>query len=175
MKSRFVVLTVALCVAGLVASGVFADKPDKPPGKPQSPGETTDLIIFDGDLEGHAIIEGCCPNAGPHPAYTLKVTRDLGSESGPQVPAGTYEGYIFMNFFGTPKNQVYYVKFWGLDLSNPNVHVAFGIKGGTIYQERKKDPLRVKFIDDHLYTLDSLGVMDQYIDFVTFTLVRTEL
>ena len=175
MKSRIVVLTVALCVTGMVASGVFADKPDKPPGKPQDPGQTTDLITFDGDLDGNEIVEGCCPNAGPHPPYTMTVTRHLGVEGGPQIPVGRYEGFIFMNFFGTPKNQVYYVKFWGSDSENPGLVVAFGIKGGTIYQEKKKDPLRVEFVEDHLYTLDSEGVLDVYIDAVTFTLERTEL
>ena len=175
MKGRVVVFTVALCITGLVASGVFADKPEKPPGKPATPGETTDLIIFEGDLKGSAIVLGCCPNAGPNPEYTMTVNRDLGYEGGLQVPKGTYDGFIFMNFFGTRKNQQYYIKFWGSSSTTPGLNVAFGIKGGVIYQEKKSDTLRVEFDGDDLYTLDSEGVLDEYIDTVYFILERTEM
>ena len=106
MRGGLVALAGVFCIAILVVAGAFADKP-------VNPSETTDLIIFEGDLEGSAIVEGCCPNAGPNPPYSMTVTRDLGYDGGPQVRAGTYDGFIFMNFFGTKKNQQYYVKFWG--------------------------------------------------------------
>jgi hypothetical protein len=175
MKDRMLTFTVVLCVAGLVASGAFADKPDKPPGKPANPGTTTDLIIFEGDLDGHAIVEGCCPNAGPNPPYTMTVTRDLGYDGGPQVPADTYSGHIFMNYFGTRKNQQYYIKFWGSSSTKQGLNVAFGIKGGMIYREKKNRSLTVEFVAEDLYTLGSDGVLEEYIDAVTFTLKRTEL
>lgn len=168
MKSRFVAFVGIICIAGLIASGAFA-------GKPQNPGTPTDLIIFEGDLDGHAIVEGCCPNAGPNPPYTMTVTRHLGIDGGPQVPAGTYDGFIFMNFFGTRKNQQYYVKFWGASSSSPGLNVAFGIKGGIIYQEKKSDVLFVDFDGDILYTLDEYGVLAEPIEAVYFTLERTAL
>jgi hypothetical protein len=168
MKLRCVAFVVGFIIAGLIAAGAIA-------GKPQNPGTPTDLIIFEGDLDGHAIVEGCCPNAGPNPPYTMTVTRDLGYDGGPQVPAGTYHGFIFMNFFGTKNNQQYYVKFWGSSSSTPGLNVAFGIKGGVIYQEKKSDVLFVDFDGDILYTLDEYGVLDEPIGPVYFTLERTAL
>lgn len=168
MKGRLAALLGVFCIAVLVVSAVNA-------GKPQNPGTPTDLIIFGGDLEGQAIVEECCPNAGPNPPYTMTVTRDLGYDGGPQVPAGTYDGFIFMNFFGTKKNQQYYVKFWGASSSSPGLNVAFGIKGGIIYQEKKSDVLFVDFDGDILYTLDEFGVLNEPIEAVYFTLERTEL
>jgi len=169
MKGRLAALVGVFCIAVLVVSAVNA-------GKPQNPGTPTDLIVFRGDLEGRAIVEECCPNAGPNPPYTMTVTRDLGYDGGPQVPAGTYDGFIFMNFFGTKKNQQYYVKFWG---SNPDVrglNVAFGINGGIIDFDKKSRVLFVDFDGDLLYTLDDeTGVLDEVIGPVFFTLERTEL
>ena len=176
MKGRVVALGVALCIVGLVASGVFAGKPEKPPGKPDNPGTPTDLIIFEGDLAGRDIVEGCCPNAGPNPPYSMEVTRNLGSSGGPQIPVGIYNGHIFMNVFGTRKNQQYYVKFWGSSPSTQGLNVAFGIKGGIIHREKKSDTLTVDFMGEPLYTLDPVtGVLDEFIDYVTFTLERTQL
>ena len=176
MRRRCIAFAGIFCIAILVVSAVSADKPEKPPGKPQNPGTPTDLIIFIGDLEGLAIVEGCCPNAGPNPAYAMTVSRDLGSAPGPVVPKGVYNGYIFMNFFGTPKNQQYYVKFWGSSSEGVGLNVAFGIKGGIIDYDKKSRKLFVDFDGDLLYTLDDeTGVLDEVICPVFFTLERTEL
>lgn len=175
MKGRIVALAGIFCIAILVVSGAYADKPEKPPGKPQDPGTTLDLIIFDGDLEGQAIVEDCCPNAGPNPRYTMTVTRKLGSLPGPVVPGGVYEGFIFMNYFGTRKNQQYYVKFWGSSPSVDGLNIAIGIKGGIIDFDKKSRVLFVDFDGDLLYTLDEKGVLDEPIDTVSFTLERTQL
>lgn len=170
MKGRLVAIVGIICIVGLIGSIAYAK------GKPQNPGTPTDLIIFEGDLEGRAIVEGCCPNAGPNPAYTMTVTRDLGVDGGPRVLAGTYEGFIFMNFFGTRKNQQYYVKFWGSSPEGEGLNVAFGIKGGIIDFDRKSRVLIVDFDGDLLYTLDNeTGVLDEMIGPVFFTLERTEL
>jgi len=177
MKGRIVAIVGFVCIASLIVPCVNAGKPDKPPGKPQNPGTPTDLIIFTGDLEGQAIVEGCCPNAGPNPAYTMTVTRDLGFEGGPRVFAGVYEGFIFMNTFGTRKNRQYYVKFWGSSPGPPGRSIAIGIKGGIFIDHGKKsDVLEVFFDGDLLYTLDDeTGVLDEMIGPVFFTLERTEL
>jgi len=174
MKRRLAAFVGVFCIACLIVSGAFADKPEKPPGKPQDPGATLDLIIFKGDLEGQAIVEDCCPNAGPNPAYIMTVTHTLGFEGGPQVPAGIYHGFIFMNVFGTRKNQQYYVKFWGAQQED-SINVAFGIKGGIIDHDKKSRVLFVDFDGDLLYTLDEYGVLDEPIGAVYFTLERTQL
>jgi len=175
MKGRLAALVGVFCIAVLLVSVVYADKPDEPPGKPQNPGTPTDLIIFTEDLEGQAIVENCCPNAGPNPAYTMRVNRDLGYDWGPQVPAGVYEGFIFMNTFGTRKNRQYYVKFWGTQQELP-ISIAIGVKGGIFIDHGKKsDVLEVDFDGDLLYTLDSTGVLDQPIGPVYFKLIRTQL
>jgi hypothetical protein len=134
------------------------------------------LIIFEGDLEGQAIVEGCCPNAGPNPRYTMTVPYDLGTAPGQQVFAGVYEGYIFMNTFGTRKNRQYYVKFWGSSPDPPGLNIAFGIKGGIFIDHGKKsDILEVEFNGDLLYTLDEYGVFEEIIGPVYFRLIRTQL
>jgi len=104
----------------------------------------------------------------------MEVPHDLGYDGGPQVPAGTYHGFIFMNVFGTRKNQQYYVKFWGIQQEN-SVGIEIGVKGGIIDHDKKSGVLFVDFTGDDLYTLDSKGAMDRYIDTVIFTLTRTEL
>jgi len=94
MKGRLVALAGVFCIAMLIASGAYADKPpDKPdkPGKPPRPGNIAEeCIAFAGDLEsvpndtlvlasvpGGTLVVGCCPNAGPSPAYTMNVHLDV--------------------------------------------------------------------------------------------------
>jgi hypothetical protein len=84
MKGRLVALIGVFCIAMLIASGAYADKPpDKPdkPGKPPRPGNIAEeCIAFAWDLEsvpGGTLVVGCCPNAGPSPAYTMNVHLDV--------------------------------------------------------------------------------------------------
>ncbi len=68
MKGKLIVFAGILCIASLMVSGANADKPTTNPGKgDKSPKTNTELIVFTGDLEGWAHVEGCCPNAGPFP------------------------------------------------------------------------------------------------------------
>jgi len=174
MKGRLVALAGVFCIAILLVSAAYADKPENK-GKPPGPIKLEkELIVFTGDLVGGEVVEGCCLNRGPNPPYTMTVAHDLGVSPGPVVPAGEYEGFIFMNVFGTRKNQQYYVKFWGTQQEEP-ISTAFGIKGGIIDHDKKSGVLFVDFTGDDLYTLDSKGAMDRYIDTVIFTLTRTEL
>jgi len=175
MKGRLVAFVGIFCIAILLVSAAYADKPENK-GKPPGPIKLEkELIVFTGDLVGGEVVEGCCLNRGPNPEYTMTVDRDLGFEGGPQIPGGIYKGYIFMNVFGTRKDQQYYVKFWGSDSSSPGLNIAIGIKGGIIDHDKKSGVLFVDFTGDDLYTLDSKGAMDRYIDTVIFTLTRTEL
>jgi hypothetical protein len=111
------------------ASDVETQTLDKKPPK----GE---LIIFVGDLEGNEIVLGCCPNAGPWPAYTMTL-------SGP-LPAGTYDGHIFMNFTGSQSPGDYIVQFWWGEVPND---YFIEIRGGEAYNDRRNKILTVTFED----------------------------
>jgi hypothetical protein len=92
MKGRAIRLVVILCIAGLIVSGANAKgKPDKPGGS------KVEQIEFTGDLAGWQTVEGCCPNAGPFPEYTMTLGGDL--------PDGTYDGQLFINYYGAGQNR----------------------------------------------------------------------
>ena len=105
MKGKLIAFASILCIASLMVSGANAGKPDDPGNKGKGKTET-ELIFFTGDLEGWAHVEGCCPNAGPFPEYTLTLTNDLVDDSLPPITpitvyqAGTYNGELFMNGYG---------------------------------------------------------------------------
>jgi len=62
-------------------------------GKPTKPGKTnTEWIQFTGDLQGGQPVEGCCPNAGPFPEYTMTLLFE-----GDNFSEGTYDGQLFIN------------------------------------------------------------------------------
>jgi hypothetical protein len=68
------------------------DKPDKP-DKPGKPGESkTEWIAFEGHLVGGQAVEGCCPNDGPFPEYTMTLLFE-----GDNFSEGTYDGQLFIN------------------------------------------------------------------------------
>ncbi len=144
MKGKLAAFAGILCIASLIASGANADKPDNP-GKP---GKTkTELIAFTGDLQGWAHVEGCCPNAGPNPLYTLTLTNDLVGDSDPPITvyrAGTYsDGYLFMNGWSFDGESGYLVQFWhsgdGLDSALYDAPLTFEIIcGTTVYDKTTK-------------------------------------
>ncbi len=149
MKSKLVALASILCIASLVISGANAGKPVKP-DKPDKPGKTkTELIVFTGDLQGWAHVEGCCPNAGPFPEYTITLPYDLVDDSVPPeivYPAGTYNGELFINIDGVGQDSENIVQFHAccddhvpcIDRNLPVM--SFAIIGGTaVGVGRKKD------------------------------------
>jgi hypothetical protein len=92
MKGRLAAFVGVFCIAMLIVSGAYAGKPSKEP-KPPKPGDTTkECIVFTGDLEGSQIVEGCCPNAGPFPAYTMTLRIE---ELPLEVWGKTFEGDLF--------------------------------------------------------------------------------
>jgi len=128
-KKWLFVFTLLIC-GMLVATGIEAKKPIKP----DSPDETTaEWIVFTGGLVGDALVEDCCPNSGPFPAYemTLPNTIDL-------IPAGTYAGHLFINYYGVGRNREYIVQFWT---------ETFGVEiiGGLIDYDKKAKFLTVTF------------------------------
>ena len=140
-------------MAVLIVSGVDAKgKPDRPGG----PG--AEEIEFSGvDLQGWQIVEGCCPNAGPFPDYTLTLTRNLG-----ELPAGTHDGQLFVNYYGAGRNRQYVVQFW-------NALGGIEIIGGVIHEDRRNKVTAVEFTNEACLDLDT----GETIAVVNFVLVRS--
>jgi hypothetical protein len=156
MKGRLIAFISIFCIAVLIVSGQDAQgKPDKPdkPGTPEA-----EWIAFDGDLVGGQAVVGCCPNAGPWPEYTMTLLFEAGD-----FPPKTYDGQLFINYYGAGRNQKYKVQFW-----NDEIGLFIEIIGGVIEYDRKNKILTVTFTDDECVD----GVTGNHIDYVTFTLVR---
>ncbi len=134
-------------------------KPDKP-DKPDKPGESkTEWIAFEGHLVGGQAVEGCCPNDGPFPEYTMTLLFE-----GDNFSEGTYDGQLFINRYGAGRNQKYKVQFW-----NDETGIAIEIIGGVIDDDKKNKILTVTFTNEEcveLFTGTPIAV-------VTFTLVRS--
>ena len=128
-------------------------KPDKPfkPGKPEK-----EWIAFDGDLVGSQVVEGCCPNAGPFPEYTMTLNFDVGC-----VPANTYDGYLFINGYGAGRNHAYIVQFWKKD------EIFIQIIGGDIDYDKWNRVLTVTFEN-----AECVDYCSGITTLVTFKLVR---
>jgi hypothetical protein len=112
------------------------EKPDKPP-KPVS-GE---LITFTGDLAGDEVVEGCCPNAGPFPEYTMTFGETL-----PDEIAGEHAGNIFLNSFGRRADWDYIVQFWWED--EPDNGYFIEIRGGEKEYDNRTKILTVIFTEE---------------------------
>jgi hypothetical protein len=167
MKGRLIAFVGIFCIAILIFSGQDAqgEKPDKPPGKPDKPPgkpPTTEWIEFTGDLQGGQPVDGCCPNAGPYPQYTMTLTRALGEGTEYEIPAGTYDGQLFIHYFGAGRIEQYKVQFW------TDIGIGFEIIGGDIDYDKKTKVLTVTFTNE----LCRDFWYDYVIDTVTFTLVR---
>ena len=162
MKCKLIAFASVLCIASLMASGANADKPDNP-GKPGKPDKTkTELIVFTGDLQGWAHVEGCCPNAGPFPEYAITLAEPLRNAAGETVyPIGTYNGELFMNSYGDGLVSEYIVQFHAccddhvpcIDGSLPVM--SFEIIGGTMVGVgKKKDRVLTVTFEDEVWWKD---------------------
>ena len=158
MKGRLVAFVGFFCIAILMTSSVFAGKPVKEPKDPKPEKTTAECITFTGDLIGDQQVEGCCPNAGPFPAYTMTLDLDMGSLD------GTYEGQLFINYYGAGRNREYIVQFW-----NDEIGVAIEIIGGVIVNDKKTKVLTVTFDDETGW--DSINEIP--IPNMNFVLIRT--
>ena len=114
-------------------SDVETQKLDKKPEKGES-------ITFVGDLAGSEVVLGCCPNAGPWPAYTMT----LSDEIFPIGIHGTYTGNIFMNSTGRQSPGDYIVQFWWGEVP---VNYFIEIRGGEAINDRRNKILTVTFED----------------------------
>ena len=182
MRERPAVFVGVCCIAILVASGANAVKPEKPPtSKPECIVFSDNLkdLTPHGYLEGgqDGPIEGCCPNAGPSPAFTMTL-HGLGL-----LPDGTYDGQLFINVFGTGPIQTYKVQFWTWDYVNEIPGTGdyfFEIYGGVLERDRKAKVLTVTFTGETgtgwIYTTGypDTSAVEVTIPNVSFVLVRTE-
>ena len=188
--SKWLIVIATFVSLMFVVTGLEAGKPPANPNKPpksDNPKKTkAECIFFLGALEGMAKVEGCCPNAGPFPAYTM--TLDLPDEGGNDlkdvygIPYGetAFDGHLFMNF--APEG--YRVQFWNWDGDNetPGVgNIFFEINGGDIYYDRKNKFLHVAFSDalPTLWLYDNwnpdteTGAIKAPVGLVDFELVKT--
>ncbi len=158
---------VAILIVALVFIGVdFIESQEKTKGKPDKPFQPgkpgKEWIAFYGeDLEGGLVVEGCCGNAGPFPPYTM--TLKFGSLI---FPPGTYDGWLFINYYGAGRNRKYKVQFWW-DYEND---LGIEIIGGVIDQDKKTKVLTVTFTNEECRHIKS----DKFIKLVNFILVRHE-
>lgn len=154
MKGRLIASVGIFCIAILIVSGQDAQ------GKPDKPGKSkTEWIAFDGDLIGGQAVEGCCPNDGPWPAYTMMLKFKVPGF----LPDIFYDGQLFINYYGAGRNQKYKVQFW-----NNETGLFIEIIGGVIKRDRKNKVLTVTFTDEECVD----GWTGTHIAYVTFTLVR---
>jgi hypothetical protein len=149
MIARAISLVSVLCISTLLFAGTTArditQQSDRR-GKPDRPGKPGDAqwMEFYGDLEGSQRVEGCCPNAGPFPEYTMTINSQalleaLGLWDGDFETPYTYHGGLFFNRWGVGRNAAYIVQFWTEESDPP-----FGIliRGG-VNESGKGDPVIV--------------------------------
>jgi hypothetical protein len=164
MKAGRVAIVGILFIAMLVVSGANADKPQGQgkPGKP--PSLSQECIVFAGELEGKQLVEGCCPSAGPFPAYTMTLSDGILTD----IPADEYPGNVFMNQWGPGRTLHYIVQFW-----TPYDELFLEVKGGVV-REETKNKLTVDFDSNNSVCRDYSMTRDQWCHRApTFTLVRT--
>ena len=121
-----------------------------------------ELIIFkEGDLAGNEIVSGCCPNAGPWPAYKMTLSGTFPAE----ISGILLEGNIFMNSTGRQSPGDYIVQFWWGDIPN---NYFIEIRGGEKQYDRRNKILTVTFTNAQC-------VIDGDTVRVNFTLTRAKL
>ena len=141
MKGKLIAFASILCIASLMASGANAGKPDKP-DKPDKPGNTqTEWIEFTEDFVGGEEVEGCCPNAGPFPEYTLTLAKNLTFTDGTIFAAGPHAGHVYMSHSSVGKDRKYVVQFW----TTGDDHICIEVYGGVEDHDRKAKVLTVTF------------------------------
>jgi hypothetical protein len=145
MIRRIISLVGILCISTLLFTDANAKgKPDKP-GKPDK--TVAESIIFSGDLVGAAVVEGCCPNAGPSPEYTMRLKKLCGD-----LGAGTYDGKLYTSAWNAGGNPTAMVEFWVQKGGKFKGGEGFYLIGGDdILWVRKTKYLTVTFTNVECY------------------------
>jgi hypothetical protein len=135
---RKLVALVCVCMCLFLVSSVYAKgKPSNGDGSPDQ------LVTLTGDIAGEEIIvEGAFPNGGPFPDFTATLSGGL--------PAGTYDGKIFMGRYGKKKDGNYLVQFWTEDGA-----ISIEVRGGKVVKEHHSGLTTATFIDCDANNLDT--------------------
>lgn len=130
-------------------------------GGPLTPDKNgAEYIIFSGkDLVGAGVVEGCCLNRGPHPAYTMRLSEAFGDF------AGTHDGHLYISG-GGGMHGYYMVEFW----VEGEFGFGFYFIGGVIERDRKNKLLTVTFTDEQWYWHDPKNELP--IEMASFVLER---
>jgi len=167
MKGRLVAFVGVFCIATLIVSGAYADKPDnsgKPPKEPKEPHRPGNIAVecmaFSGEpLLGHQQVVGCCPNAGPWPAYQMFLDFELIVDDEVVYDVnGLYDGHLYAKPVRTKfKGQTtrrYMVNFctwdWGTEIpGDDDYFIEMWSDGDDIQYDETTDVLTVTFDNDH--------------------------
>ena len=163
--SKWLIVIATFVLLMFVVTGLEAGKPIKSDNPKKTKAE---LIVFTGDLVGSQEVVGCCPNAGPFPAYKMTLSFAVdGSDY--YTPANTpINGELFISGYSIGQDSGYIVQF--SNEHNPDNHVAIEIRGGEVSMDKKTKEVTVVFTyaecrDQH--------DPKELITYVNFTLVRT--
>ena len=138
--SKWLIVIATFVSLMFVVTSLEAGKGGVKPDKPDKPGRTkSELIVFTGDLVGSEEVEGCCPNAGPFPEYTMALSFQVND-----VPVFTpINGQLFINGYRIGQDGGYIVQFSNdHDLDD---HVAIEIRGGEVSTDKKTKEVTVVF------------------------------
>ncbi len=141
--SKWLIVIATFVSLMFVVTGLEAGKPGKP--NPNKPGKTeAEWIVFTGDLEGGQEVVGCCPNAGPSPAYTMLLSGACGDLDGGKKYT-EYTGHLYISVWNAGGNPTAMVEFW--------VEGGYGfyLIGGDIDWVKKTKHLTVTFKEEDCY------------------------
>ena len=168
MKRFLTLFALPLVLVACDTQPVGVDTPDaqfaKVEKKPKPVG--SELITFEGDLAGGQPVAGCCPNAGPFPAYTMTFVETL-----PDEISGEQTGNIFLNSFGRQAEWDYLVQFWWGE--EPDNHYFIEIRGGEKEYDKRTKVLSVTFTEEKMTIIDPDGNSTDEV--VSFSLTRAPI
>jgi hypothetical protein len=168
MKRLLTLFTLPLVLVACETQPVDVDTPDAQFAKVKKPRPPSgEFITFTGDLAGGQIVDGCCPNAGPFPAYTMVLDPGVF----PEEISGEQTGQIFMNSFGRKAEWDYIVQFWWGD--EPDDDYFIEIRGGEKEYDRRTKILTVRFTDESMTITDPDDVSAEVV--VDFVLTRAPI
>jgi hypothetical protein len=173
MKRLLTLFALPLVLVACDTQPVDVDTPDaqfakgEKPSKPPRP-TSGEFITFTGDLGGSQKVEGCCPNAGPFPEYTMTLSGIF-----PPEMAGEHTGNIFMNNWAPAPNRKdeggYKVQFWWGEGTED--YYFLEINGGDVQYNKKTKFLTVSFDQEGMCIWHN-GVECQTPVIVSFDLTR---
>jgi len=123
------------------------------PGKPDKPAGG-ELITFTGDLEGIQEVEGCCPNRGPFPEYSMTFQNPLFPS---EINGVEQTGNIFMNNWAPKRADYgdYKVQFWWYaEWEEETIRYFIEINGGEKVYDRTTRETTVTFDPENIVEME---------------------